>query len=774
MFEYPLGEDIYLELFSDFALVVNRSESLTPRIIFERLFDILAYLRIENGKTVWVEDTCGFFWASHLMNWLQGSDEHIKYVHHIICNIVLLGLIKTKQFLKENYSEKLLNNSIELVLGKQLTYVYLQIVKNFPNQFSNQVFSHDRQPELDLDLAVKMYQIYWELFDYVYEEKGRNILQESDSESILIPNYVSLVPAIYKSFKSMLQKEGSYHLQTEGLRETLADEQLKSKALDYFDRYTSHIEIINFQGDMEKKYFFIPPVFRSLTSSKKSSLWITFNTSNAESLCLSLFQSLFHILSPMISQSLLLSTPVLSFTCQHSPQLSTLTCHLILLLNFLVLISQGINRRSLNCSDYLLMGLFILGTWVLLMIGALLLTQVVVRIKGKNWKTGRSKIWRGLDFLWTCSKAAFMEITMVVTILFAILGYFDTTLYWGWLVFVVGRQKSMMNVLKAVWVAKYLLIATILLVLISIYFFAVFSVLVLKDDFSDNLTDSWDNVWQWSITIFDSWYKSDGNIGGWLSNASPSISSNGEYNTNSVRILHDFAFNLIVGILLLEIFSGILTDTFAKIRSKEEELSEIQRSRCFIWNKENKELINFKSHTQHQHNLWDYIIYSYILINSPKYSELKKRKASYFEEIIENKIIFRDTYRVEKVVEGIKYLEAMILGRIPHESSDEYIMALIAHYEMTKDGLTEDKPLKFETYLSWLPFNATSKERNVHDDQNIKKEIKKFTENTNKEIIEIKEEVSNMVEKITQLDQNTIRIEEKLESIITHLEITEN
>lgn len=182
----------------------------------------------------------------------------------------------------------------------------------------------------------------------------------------------------------------------------------------------------------------------------------------------------------------------------------------------------------------------------------------------------------------------------------------------------------MVNVMKAIWMAKSLLIATIALVLFAIYSFAVFSNLVLQRDYDKNLYGSCENVWVCSVTIFNSWYKADGAIGGWLDNSAPSLSSNDEYDSNGVRIISDFVFNFIVGILLIEIFSGILTDTFAKIRSEQEELTNILESRCFVCDKESNKLPNFKHHTQFEHNLWDYVVYLFTLI----YSDEKNTRKS--------------------------------------------------------------------------------------------------------------------------------------------------
>jgi hypothetical protein len=260
----------------------------------------------------------------------------------------------------------------------------------------------------------------------------------------------------------------------------------------------------------------------------------------------------------------------------------------------------------------------------------------------------------------------------------------------------------MMNVLKAVWMAKYLLTATICLILICIYFFSVFSVLFLKSSYNSNLPSSCTNAWKCSVTIFDSWYKADGTIGGWLSGEDPSISSDGEYNTNSVRILSDFTFNLVVGILLIEIFSGILTDTFGKIRSHEEELSEIRESRCFICNKESNDIVNFNSHTKYHHNLWDYIMYIYSLTKPNKFlGSLNLSEASEHESLKSA---------------SVEVLESIINLNQFTEDTGEYISALLIHYEKTRGGSFNSKPLSFQKYLCWFPFNQTIQPKDQVDE----------------------------------------------------------
>jgi hypothetical protein len=325
-------------------------------------------------------------------------------------------------------------------------------------------------------------------------------------------------------------------------------------------------------------------------------------------------------------------------------------------------------------------------------------------------------------------------------------------------VFVVVGQKSMMNVIKAMWMAKYLLTATIGLILIAIYFFAVFSVLVLKSDYDKTLSGSCENVWFCSVTIFDIWHKADGGVGGWLDEETPSLSSGDEYNTDGVRIASDFVFNFIIGILLVEIISGILTDTFAKIRSEQEELNSIQESRCFVCDKESNALPDFKHHTKYVHNFWDYVIYIYTLIHSKdsKYENFMKPEAKgYIWKKIEKTKSYKLKYEVR--VEGAKYLEAIIDKNLLLDNSDDYVRACLAHYELAVHG--KATPLELKKYLYWLPYNLTSME-----DTRIEKRIKS---NLEKNAKFTREEFEKKVEEIVKKEVNQLeeRVNEKMDEM---------
>jgi hypothetical protein len=217
---------------------------------------------------------------------------------------------------------------------------------------------------------------------------------------------------------------------------------------------------------------------------------------------------------------------VFGFFSKHKTKVWRLIEHLILVTNLLVLITQGYkdDHPQLGSTPYVptLVILFFFGTCILLMSGMMSFTSLMISFKARkrdveNEDTKEEKwtrCYKLASIVSSFGESIYKDLALFVCIIFAILAYFETTLYWGCLVFVVVRQKSMMNVIKAVWMAKYLLTATIGLILIAIYFFAVFSVLVLKSDYDKTLSGSCENAWFCSVTIFDSWYKADGTIGG--------------------------------------------------------------------------------------------------------------------------------------------------------------------------------------------------------------------------------------------------------------------
>jgi len=167
-----------------------------------------------------------------------------------------------------------------------------------------------------------------------------------------------------------------------------------------------------------------------------------------------------------------------------------------------------------------------------------------------------------------------------------------------------------MEIVNAVWIPRVRILSTLIMIMIVMYFFSIISFVFLYKDFNSNLSNSCKGLFECSITIFDVWYKADGAIGGFLGdNYSSLTQGEDEYNPDTFRIIYDSLFNFLVAILLVEILSGIIIDTFSSIREKRESLEEKQNSMCFVCGKKREEIPDFKSHTKYVHNIWDYLYY---------------------------------------------------------------------------------------------------------------------------------------------------------------------
>jgi inositol 1,4,5-triphosphate receptor type 1 len=134
----------------------------------------------------------------------------------------------------------------------------------------------------------------------------------------------------------------------------------------------------------------------------------------------------------------------------------------------------------------------------------------------------------------------------------------------------------MMSILSAVWRPRWRYLSTFLLLLTFMLWFSSYSYVNLQKDYHANLEESCDSITSCYITIFDSWYKADGALGGFLGDSSPSLQDNGaeKYKPDHYRVGFDFIFNMVIGVVLIEILAGIIIETFSAIREQEDELEE--------------------------------------------------------------------------------------------------------------------------------------------------------------------------------------------------------
>jgi inositol 1,4,5-triphosphate receptor type 3 len=98
-------------------------------------------------------------------------------------------------------------------------------------------------------------------------------------------------------------------------------------------------------------------------------------------------------------------------------------------------------------------------------------------------------------------------------------------------------------------------------------------------------------------------------------------------------------FQIIIVLVLGNIFLGVIVDTFAELRDLKAEFENDLKDVCFICqltrDKASSKLIDFEKHTNEEHLMWNYVDFIiYLFINN--YNDFKQFELYAYEKIKEN------------------------------------------------------------------------------------------------------------------------------------------
>ena len=208
----------------------------------------------------------------------------------------------------------------------------------------------------------------------------------------------------------------------------------------------------------------------------------------------------------------------------------------------------------------------------------------------KFFKLGAvSDIYSKLYYLITLVINILTDVQMLFFIglfIMTILGLILNPMYYTYLVaYLIYKSKTLMNVLQAVWIPKFSILATIALLFISTYVFTVFSYYFYATQYPDNTCYS---LWAWFVASYDQTFKTGSGIGGYLSTAY-TVNGNKE-NISYGRVIYDNIQYLVIYVLLINLITGIIIDTFGDLRQKSYDRDLDANSYCFIWDKSREEL----------------------------------------------------------------------------------------------------------------------------------------------------------------------------------------
>lgn len=191
----------------------------------------------------------------------------------------------------------------------------------------------------------------------------------------------------------------------------------------------------------------------------------------------------------------------------------------------------------------------------------------------------------------------------VFYLVFAVFGTFASPLFFAFhLLDILYRYPSLQNVIKSVTIPKVQLLVTSLFSVILVYYFSIIAYAYFYDSYH---AGDCEDLITCTIITFDHSFKVNGGIGGAL--------RDWPYGDVEIsRLIFDNLYNIIIMVIMINIFQGIIIDTFAMLREENHRNSLDRSTKCFICGLERDTVERatnrpFSFHTSYEHNEWKYV-----------------------------------------------------------------------------------------------------------------------------------------------------------------------
>ena len=164
---------------------------------------------------------------------------------------------------------------------------------------------------------------------------------------------------------------------------------------------------------------------------------------------------------------------------------------------------------------------------------------------------------------------------------------------------------------KAVWQPKKAIMFTLFLFIVLMYVFSLFAYYWLYESYPEGYCDS---TWVCLLTAIDRSFKTDGGLGGFMK-ASTEVKphDNGYF---LIRFFFDNLYFILLMIIMINIVSGIIIDTFGTLREKLNKFNFDLENYCFICGfdretieKASRNQRGFNYHIKSEHYMWNYLFY---------------------------------------------------------------------------------------------------------------------------------------------------------------------
>ena len=205
----------------------------------------------------------------------------------------------------------------------------------------------------------------------------------------------------------------------------------------------------------------------------------------------------------------------------------------------------------------------------------------------------------------------------------AILGLFHTAWYTFHLNDILMINSVLKNILRSVWRPRTSIILTLILFIVIMYAFSAIGFVYFESQYANSLPNQVPcrNIYECFILTLDKGFKFDGGVGNYLStNNEMKKADSGEYVPIDIgRFIFENLLLIVALIIILNILSGIIIDTFGSLREEYNKYLKDTETYCFVCgfdretiDKEATEAdgqSKFDFHVKQEHYQWNYLFY---------------------------------------------------------------------------------------------------------------------------------------------------------------------
>ena len=577
-------------------------------------------------------------------------------------------------------------------------------------------------PEILKENLLSVYSLHCEVHGADYYEEGifnhhedneAYNITSSENPQDLNPEYYKaiieigfMVYFLVKYFQSNEHPESKEFLKSYSSGSGVSEKEVQlQKAFNFFQKNSGSVEVVFNQGTLCKVYFWLPPEAHCLTKEMKESFNLAVDRSSNKSKLQYLQENSEELIEEMQHEAklskFLRNYKLLSLITLRIELWKNLSFVLTLVLNFLIVSSYSTysthrltepslfyyesqsNQPGLSVSET--KNLFrALGILQCVCAGLILSFYVMKKgpvlakrgwkSKGVQTKFSFSLLDRVVSAFWTVFFIMKNKHVQYHTlyVVFSLLGIVVHPFYFSvHLLGIVYQYPSLQNVIKSVTLQRKALFLTYILTLVLIYLFGVWG----YSDFWEFFYEDCESLLMCVMTVLEKGYKHDGGIGGYMKDAEV---------YNIPRVFFDNMYNIILAIVMTNIFQGIIIDTFAMLREQQEKDKNDMQNNCFICGM-NKETIerstnrSLKFHTLFEHNEWNYLFFicylrnkettEYTGIESHVYEKITKKEINWFPQRRALSVTNNEEDEEKHLLETVTQIQAQV-GSLKKEVSE--------------------------------------------------------------------------------------------------------